>query len=324
MTALGWITNYHPWKLYIRNRVETIRRLFEVNSWRHCPGEINAANLPTRGVSAKELANNQLWWEGPEFLKEDLEQLPKTYTKIDESVLKKAVIKPPDVTRSLVSKLKVGNVAEFDRFSSKQKLPRVVAYLLRFVTNLKSLIFSDSTVYEGELKPSEIQSAENIIMKQIQAQTSPEEICYLQGKRSSTIPAYIQTFNLSFDDNGFLQCRTRLQNLQLNAMEKNPILIPTHTSYANLIVKESHHKVFHSGIAQTLCHLRTKYWIPRARQETKSLIRKCFTCKRIETDFCNVPPPPPLPSFRVADNVPFVNSGLDFIGPLYIRSDSGE
>ena len=58
--------------------------------------------------------------------------------------------------------------------------------------------------------------------------------------------------------------------------------------------------------------------------KSKSLIRKCFTCKRIETDFCNVPPPPPLPSFRVADSVPFVNSGLDFIGPLYIRSHSGE
>ena len=94
MMALGWITNYHPWKLYIRNRAETIRHLSEVNSWRHCPGEINPANLPTRGVSAKELANNQLWWEGPEFLKEDLEQLPKTDMKIDKSVLKEAVITP--------------------------------------------------------------------------------------------------------------------------------------------------------------------------------------------------------------------------------------
>ena len=324
MTALAWITNYRPWKLYVRNRVETIRRLSEVNYWRHCPGEINPADLPTRGVSAKKLANNQLWWEGPEFLKEDLEQLPKTNAKIDELVLKQAVINPPDVTYSLVSKLKVENVVEFDRFSSKQKLLRVVAYLLRFVTNLKSLIFSDSTAYKGELKPSEIQSAENIIIKQIQAQNFPEEICYLPGKRSSTISAYIQTFNLFFDDNGLLRCRTRLQNVQLNAVEKNPVLIPTHTSYADLIIKESHHKVFHSGIAQTLRHLRTKYWVPRARQKTKSLIRKCFTCKRIDAGFCNVPPPPPLPSFPVADSVPSVNSGLDFIGPLYIRSDSGE
>ena len=121
MTALAWITNYRPWKLYIRNRVETIRRLSELNSWRHCLGEINPADLPTRGVSAKELVSNQLWREGPVFLKEDLEQLPKTDVKIDESVLKGAVINPPDVTHSLVSKLKVENVVEFDRFSGKQK-----------------------------------------------------------------------------------------------------------------------------------------------------------------------------------------------------------
>ena len=182
------------------------------------------------------------------------------------------MINPPsDIAHSLVSKLKVENVVEFDRFSSKQKLLRVVAYLRRFVTNLKGLIFSDSTAYQGELKPSEIQSAENIIIKQIQAQNFQEEIRYLQGNRSSMIPAYIQTFNLFFDDNGLLRCCTRLQNVQLNAVEKNPILIPTHTSYANLIIKESHHKVFHSGIAQTLCHLRNKYWIPRVRQKTKSL-----------------------------------------------------
>ena len=241
MTALAWITTYRPWKLYIRNRVETIRRLSDVNSWRHCPGEINPADLPTRGVCAKELVNNQLWWEGPGFLKEDLEQLPKIDTKIDESILKEAVINSFDVTHSLVSKLKVENVAEFDHFSSKQKLLRVVAYLLHFLTNLKGLIFSDSMAYEGESKPSEYQSAENIIIKQIQAQNFQEEIRYLQGNRSSTIPAYIQTFNLFFDDNRLLQCRTRLQNVQLNAVEKNPILIPTHTSYADLIIKESRH-----------------------------------------------------------------------------------
>ena len=137
---------------------------------------------------------------------------------------------------------------------------------------------------------------ENIIIKQIQIQNFQEEIRYLQGNGSSTIPAYIQTLNLFFDDNGLLRCRTRLQNVQLNAVEKSPILIPTHTSYAYLITKESHHKVFHSGVAQTLCHLRNKYWIPRARQKTKSLIRKCFTCKRVDADFSNVPPPPPLQS----------------------------
>ena len=50
------------------NRVKEIRRLSPKNHWRHCPGHLNPADLPSRGVSGDKLLNNTLWWEGPPFL----------------------------------------------------------------------------------------------------------------------------------------------------------------------------------------------------------------------------------------------------------------
>ena len=56
MTTLCWIKNERVWKQYVGQRVDEIRRLTHKDSWRHCPGEINPADLPTRGLTAKELS----------------------------------------------------------------------------------------------------------------------------------------------------------------------------------------------------------------------------------------------------------------------------
>ena len=49
-----------------------IRGLTKIENWRHCPGELNPADLPTRGVSGKQLVDNELWWQGPVFFKNDI------------------------------------------------------------------------------------------------------------------------------------------------------------------------------------------------------------------------------------------------------------
>ena len=67
VTTLAWIRNYRPWKLFIRNRANQIRGLTNIENWRHCPGELNPADLPTRGISGKQLVDNELWWQDPVF-----------------------------------------------------------------------------------------------------------------------------------------------------------------------------------------------------------------------------------------------------------------
>ena len=68
--VLCWIQNEKPWKQYVRHRVDEIHRLTDKSAWKHCPGSLNPADLPSRGLRASELANSQLWWNGPPFLQE--------------------------------------------------------------------------------------------------------------------------------------------------------------------------------------------------------------------------------------------------------------
>ena len=54
--ALAWIKGEErEWKPFVQNRVNEIRTLVSVNSWRHCCGKNNPADIPSRGMSPSEL-----------------------------------------------------------------------------------------------------------------------------------------------------------------------------------------------------------------------------------------------------------------------------
>ena len=67
--TLFWINNDRPWKQYVSRRVSEIQMSPSINQWRHCPGTVNPADLPSCGLNARQLCNCALWWEGPPFLK---------------------------------------------------------------------------------------------------------------------------------------------------------------------------------------------------------------------------------------------------------------
>ena len=88
------------------NRVQEIRELTDTESWRHCPGPLNPADLPSRGCSGKDLAHDEKWWNGPDFLQLPSEQWPidLQHTQRDAEVAYTEVIKqPPIVTHSLAN-----------------------------------------------------------------------------------------------------------------------------------------------------------------------------------------------------------------------------
>ena len=186
----------------------------------------------------------------------------KVESEMNEAVLKELASKPPEITHSLLNKVNCENIIEFERFSSKLKLIRVVPYVLRFVSNLKASIKKRAVLKSNELESEEIISAENFVVKIVQTECFSEELSYLKGKKVGEIPIYVKQFNLIIDTEGLIRCQTRLQNANVNVIESAPLLIPTGSYFARLIIQESHERVFHNGIAQTLCHIRSKYWIP--------------------------------------------------------------
>ena len=71
MTAGFWIRgqsrNYKPFVAY---RVGEIHQETSPAQWRYVPTAYNPADYGKRGLTVTELRDNDLWWNGPTFLKE--------------------------------------------------------------------------------------------------------------------------------------------------------------------------------------------------------------------------------------------------------------
>jgi len=126
--------------------------------------------------------------------------------------------------------------------------------------------------------------------------------------------------NLVIDDQGILRCKGRYQNSELSQGAKYPKLLPPKEYYTRLNIEEVHRRMFHSGVSQTLAEIRQEYWILKGRAEVKKVLNRCQVCQIVEGGPCRMPQMPPWPKERVVQSIPFEYTGLDYFGPLYIKS----
>ncbi|GFV99696.1 integrase catalytic domain-containing protein [Trichonephila clavipes] len=58
-TALWWIKEYRNWSVFVANRVKEIRQLTQIQSWKYVPGNMNIADLLSRGCSPRQMLNSK-------------------------------------------------------------------------------------------------------------------------------------------------------------------------------------------------------------------------------------------------------------------------
>ena len=125
------------------------------------------------------------------------------------------------------------------------------------------------------------------------------------------------------DENGILRSQGRIDNvLSLPYSTKHPVLLPNDHCLTALYIKCAHARVLHNGVKDTLTELRSQFWVMRRRAVVKRILSECYLCRRHEGRSYFVPPPPPLPAFRVQESPPFTGTGVDFAGPLYVKRKS--
>ena len=79
MNVLWWVRNHsRKFKPFVANRISEIQSLSSPEKWNHVKTKENPADLLSRGMSVKDLAQSNLWWYGPETLKDKNEVLIKT------------------------------------------------------------------------------------------------------------------------------------------------------------------------------------------------------------------------------------------------------
>ena len=76
--TLQYINNTkHRLKVLVANAVSEILETSDPSQWTHIPGDINPADLLTRGVLDPEKLLSSRWFTAPEFLERDEDEWPR-------------------------------------------------------------------------------------------------------------------------------------------------------------------------------------------------------------------------------------------------------
>jgi len=148
--ALHWIRNDKPWKQYIEHRVIEIRQCTDRQHWYHCPGNLNPADIPSRGMNGAKLSQSELWWKGPTFLFQpenqwpDIKSIPSSDT-IDAELIKKPALTTHTLIVSQTCKDPplLDNIIDCSKYGTWNKVLHVTAYvysglLVHFISAIKS------------------------------------------------------------------------------------------------------------------------------------------------------------------------------------------
>ncbi|XP_011883990.1 PREDICTED: uncharacterized protein LOC105571129 [Vollenhovia emeryi] len=317
--ALAWIQS-HPsrWKTFVSNRVAEIQTRAQNAQWRYVSTHENPADCASRGLLGHELPSFGLWWQGPSWLHLNPDEWPSQSPEPMTHVSDEA--KP---TTSHCAKLnETWELAS--RYSSWTKLLRVTAYIQRFVNNCRKhdKQFNIYPARSKALTSIEITHAQRFWIQQIQADRFPLEIAKLKLGQAPAAKSEICSLSPFLDSDSVIRVGGRLLHAPVAYEKKHPALLGAHL-VVDLIVRYTHLKHCHAGLQLTLAALRQEYWILRARQIVKRIIFQCATCTR---ERAAVPEQlmGQLPAARVsAPPRAFSHCGLDYAGPIAIRTSSG-
>ena len=308
--TLAWIRgDPNRWKTFVCNRVTEIVECTAPSQWRHCPGSDNPADFLSRGLHTHDLSTSQTWWNGPVWLRDAPDNWPQDIHAEHASIPEKR-----GTPRQALTVCTHTPLLEVHKFSSYTRLLRVVAWILRFLRNLR---VADKTL--GELTASELHDSRHQLLQLVQRDSFPAEYDALLHDRPLPTSSKIVRFQ-PFYQHKLIRLGGRLHFADLPHTEKHPILLDGSHHVTHLLIRHTHIQLHHLGVRVVLSHLRHDFWILRARQNIKKVLRTCLPCK-IASNARGQVVEAPLPAERVKPSTPFAVTGLDFAGPLYTKKD---
>ncbi|XP_070560264.1 uncharacterized protein [Ptychodera flava] len=294
MTVLWWIRNRcRKFKPFVANRVGEVQTSTNPEQWRYVPTKENAADLVTRGVTAVDLADKDLWWKGPGFLAKSTSDWPKNpitkgnevtdiEMKRESSNRQVTFISKKDprishcsILRECEQQVQTAMVTTQTestshclnpvRFSSWTTLKRIQAWVCRFLDNFCKLPKEERT--KGELLPEEIEEAEIMIIKTMQAESFPEEYSALVGKKELPKKSKLLGLRPRLDEDGLMRCDGRLRYADYLPYDvRYLVILPQRNWVTKQIVKHYHEQGKHvAWTNHTLSALSTRFWIIAGR-----------------------------------------------------------
>lgn len=312
MVVIGWLNSEAcRLKTYVANRVEQILEITEPKQWRHVKTNENPADVLSRGLSPKELQCDEQWWQGPRWLSEKSGDWLRTSIILPNEEL---LPEKKPIRLTLIAVEPTRDLLNY--FSTWHKLVRAAVWLLKFIEYRKSKHAGTLTKY---LNVADLGKAENGLIRRAQLDSFSEELHALKIGKEVSRSSKLKSLCPFLRDDNLILVGGRLQNSNLTREQKHPVVLPFAHKVTRLIFQDCHVKMLHCGPKLLLSEIRNLYWPLKCRLVARSTIFHCVQCTRASPRF-NVPLMAPLPQQRVQCTRPFTITGVDFAGPLTIRS----
>ncbi|XP_012524189.2 uncharacterized protein LOC105829693 [Monomorium pharaonis] len=316
LVTLSWIKSHAArWKDFVRNRVAQIQELTPDAHWRYVPGTSNPADCASRGLTTTQLQHHTLWWKGPSWI-----LTPDSWPLQPD--LPEELNSPE--SRPGISLITAVPKAEYQwdiiyRYSDLNKLLRITALCFRLISRLRKIHNLSPSVHSSA---TDVEKSRLLWIKATQATCFPFELQALQA--SSPLPRTHAFTRLTayIDAQGIIRVGGRLAYSSLSSEGKHPAILPRHSHFTSLIIANSHKRTLHGGTQLTLAHIRQNYWILGRRAPVKSHILNCVVCAR-QRGIRAHQLMGQLPLSRVTPSRPFAHTGVDYAGPLALKTWKG-
>lgn len=163
----------------------------------------------------------------------------------------------------------------WSRFSSLHTLERVVAYVLKFYSNLKSRTRSANTL----LSPEEIDESSRTLLRLAQRQGLADVHSAVSANKSLPMkhPLYGAQLSLIRD---VLHVATRVRIRNSPSSPKLLVLLPPKSGYTSLVLLTAHSTHHHPGVGALQAIVGDHYHVRGLRNALKLISRQCAVCQR--------------------------------------------
>ncbi|XP_055632004.1 uncharacterized protein LOC129771904 [Toxorhynchites rutilus septentrionalis] len=288
-TVLSWIkTDPGNLKTFVCNRVIEIRDLTQGMEWRHVGTKDNPADLISRGLLPSEISTSTLWWSGPAFLHQDETQWPSGFHSITGDSL-------PEMKSSSINLAVSDTPTMFILFtveSKFRKMQLVTALILRFINHIRPN--GQRQHRYGPLSIEELEQATLALASIVQKEAFPVDFHRLSVGQELHRKSKLIPFNVFLDTSRFTVLRVggRIRHAALPVCQKHPIVLPSDHLFTHALVRSYHEELIHAPPQMLLSALRRRFWVLHVRSVVRKIIQGVY---------------------------PFLNTGVDFCGPMYIR-----
>ncbi|XP_055543811.1 uncharacterized protein LOC129729327 [Wyeomyia smithii] len=307
--VLSWLKlPPYVWPTFVVNRVSHIQEITKRHQWNHVKGTENPADLVSRGVMPKDLAELPHWFHGPHWL-----------SLLDQHWNTREHLEYEQPTEELLEKKKnVLVVTEhaqlhplLDRYSCYWRMLRITAYCVRFV---RSCQHRRSLLATPMLNVKDLQEAKYALVRGIQRESFAVEIKALVNHRAVPASSSMKLLNPFLDQHGILRVGGRLNLAEESYAVRHPMIIPGNHSFSRQVAVAYHEISLHSGPRMTLAQIRQEFWPINGKALATYTFRHCIRCFRAKP----VPvsqPPGQYPKSRTTPSRAFTVTGVDYCGP---------